>query len=133
MNRLGACLSCVLLMVLAHAAGAAETVREFRGDTSRILPDFEVSAPWILEWRVSTDHQGEAAVDISLEQAGTNVHQGNVLRTRWPGNGVRLFEEGGRFHFRVDSSLASWTLKVIQLTPEEAKAYTPRQRGPADQ
>jgi len=104
----------------------AETVREFSGSTNSILPDFEVKAPWIIEWRVSTDSERGAAVDVSMEQAGTGVLQGSVLNTKWPGKGVRLFDEGGNYHFRVSSSLASWQLRVVQLTPEEAKAYTPR-------
>jgi hypothetical protein len=110
---------------------AAQTVREFSGSSNRVLPEFEVRAPWILEWRVSADTERQSAVDVSLEQAGTAVHQGNVLKVQWTGNGVRLFEQDGRFQFRVASTFATWHLKVVQLTAEEARAYTPKEKRSA--
>ena len=45
------------------------------------------------------------------------------------GNGVRLFENGGRYFFRVDSSLMHWNVKVIELTPQEAAQYKPKRAG----
>ncbi|KAA9131455.1 hypothetical protein F3N42_09050 [Marinihelvus fidelis] len=120
-----------LLALGASTAGAAETVFEFKGSASRNTPEFEVKAPWILDWRITTEGAYESAVDISLEEAGTSAHQGRVLSTKYPGNGVRMFDQDGRFYFRVDSSFSTWTLKVIQLTEEEAEAYTPRERPSA--
>jgi hypothetical protein len=119
-------IAAVFWLSTTSTALGAETVREVSGSTNSILPDFEVNAPWILEWQVTTDGQHQAAVDVLIEQAGTDVRQGSVLNTSWPGTGVRLFDEGGKYHFRVSSSLATWHLRVVQLTPEEAKAYTPR-------
>jgi hypothetical protein len=80
---------------------------------------------------VSADTERQSAVDVSLEQAGTAVHQGNVLKVQWTGNGVRLFEQDGRFQFRVASTFATWHLKVVQLTAEEARAYTPKEKRSA--
>ena len=48
------------------------------------------------------------------------------MKTKQRGNGLRLVEEGGRFRFRVESALAYWTIKVVQLTPEEAERRTQR-------
>jgi hypothetical protein len=119
-----AALSCLL----ALPAFAEQTVAEFRGSESRNTPEFEVRAPWILDWRITTDGAYESAVEISLEAAGIGVHEGRVLYTKQPGNGVRLFRNEGRFYFRVSSSFANWHLKVIELTEEEAAQYTPRER-----
>jgi hypothetical protein len=41
---------------------------------------------------------------------------------------VRLFHEGGSYVLKVDSSLASWTLRVIQLTKQEAETYKPKEK-----
>ena len=49
-----------------------------------------------------------------------------ILHTKRPGNGVKLFNSSGRFKLRIDSTLARWTVKIIQITPEEAEQYTPR-------
>lgn len=110
----------------ANPAPAKELVAQFESDRSMQTGEFEVEAPWILDWRVTGEYARDMAVDVSLVEAMTNVHQGNVLKARAPGNGVRLFNEGGRFFFRVDSTLAGWTLKVEQLTKAEAEQYTPK-------
>jgi len=126
-HRPTALASIALASLLVAPAVQAETeVAEFRGSMSRTTPEFEVTAPWILDWRVTTDGAYDAAVEVSLDSAGLGVHQGRVLLTKSPGNGVRLFRQGGRFQFRVDSSLANWTLRVVELTEEEAGAYTPK-------
>lgn len=116
----------------APSAPGKELIREFQGSRPMQTSEFQVDAPWILDWRVTGDYSLEMAVDVSLTQAGSNVHQGNVLQTKVAGNGVRLFNEGGRFYFRVDSTLAGWTLRVYELTREEAKLYTPKDESRLD-
>jgi len=116
---------CVLLFA-AQVAMASEPVREFRGSRSTTTLEFEVKAPWILDWRMVTDYPGQMAIDISLVQAGTGAFEGSVLKTKWPGNGVRLFDQSGKYQFKIISNLTEWTLKVKQLTREEAEQYTPR-------
>lgn len=116
------------LVFTAGVATASELVREFRGSRSTTTLEFEVRAPWVLDWRMMTDYPGQMAVDISLVQAGTGAFEGSVLKTKWPGNGVRLFDQSGKYQFKIISNLAEWTLKVEQLTREEAEQYKPRTR-----
>jgi hypothetical protein len=116
----------IVLFLASDFAFPAELVREFRGSRSTQTAEFEVRAPWILDWRMVTDYPGQMGVDIALVEARTGAFQGSVLKTKWPGNGVRLFDEGGRFQFKVVSNLAEWTLKVEQLTRKEAEQYKPR-------
>ena len=117
--------TCCLLLI-SGLADAADLVREFRGSRSTTTVEFEVRAPWILDWRTVTDFPGQMAVDISLVTAGTGAFQGSVLKTKWPGNGVRLFETSGKYQFKIVSNLAEWTLKVEQLTRKEAEQYAPK-------
>ncbi len=114
-----------ILCAWSLSATAEQVVATYKGTYSRSTPEFEVRAPWILDWRVTTEGAHDSAVDVSLESAGLGVHQGRVLMTKDAGNGVRLFRRSGRFYFRVDSSFANWTLKVVELTEEEAAEYTP--------
>lgn len=118
----------ILLIALGSSlsAQAESVVADFRGSVSRNTPEFEVRGPWIVEWRVTTEGVYESAVEVSLSAAGLGSYEGRVLRTKQPGNGVRLFRNSGRFYFRVDASFADWRLKVIELTEEEAAQYTPR-------
>ena len=118
-----------LSLVLISASGmSAELIKEFKGSHSKETLEFEVKSPWILDWRMSTEYPGQMGVEIWLVEAGSGAFQGSVLKTKWPGNGVRLFEEGGKYQFKIVSHLANWTLKIKQLTREEAKLYTPKTR-----
>ena len=115
-----------LLMLVMGSVQGAQLVREFRGTDSSMTPAFTVEAPWILDWRLDGDYDQLVALEVTLVEAKTGRHVGQVLHTKRKGNGVRLFKQGGTYQLRVSGSLARWTLKVQQLTPEEAELYTPR-------
>jgi hypothetical protein len=116
----------LVLTVFCCTAGTAsgkELIKVFKGSESRYTDEFKVSAPWIVDWHVTSELS--PAVEVNLVRAGTGIFVGSVLRTKQTGNGVRLFDEGGRFQFRINSTMANWSLTVEQLTPEEAELYTP--------
>jgi hypothetical protein len=115
-----------LLTLVAGSVQGAQLVREFRGTNNSTTPAFTVEAPWILDWRLDGDYDQLVALDVTLVEAKTGRHIGQVLHTKRKGNGVRLFRQGGTYQLRVSGSLARWTLKVQQLTPEEAELYTPK-------
>ncbi len=115
-----------LCLVIASTAFGKQLVREFRGTGNTTTAAFQVEGPWILDWRLDGDYDSLIALDVTLINARDGSHVGRVLHTKYKGNGVQLFEEGGRYQLRISSTLARWTFKVEQLTPEEAKEYTPR-------
>ena len=115
-----------LLTLVVGSVQGAQLVREFRGTNNSTTPAFTVEAPWILDWRLDGDYDQLVALDVTLVEAKTGRHIGQVLHTKRKGNGVRLFKQGGTYQLRVSGSLARWTLKVQQLTPEEAELYTPK-------
>ena len=114
------------LALLVSSTQGAQLVREFRGSNNSTTPAFTVEAPWILDWRLDGDYDQLVALDVTLVEAKTGRHVGQVLHTKRKGNGVRLFNESGTYQLRVSGSLARWTLKIQQLTPEEAELYTPK-------
>ncbi|MBT8101281.1 MAG: hypothetical protein KJO82_16110 [Gammaproteobacteria bacterium] len=124
----------LLLLLAACAAGsasAADLVREFRGNKSTTTPEFTVEAPWILDWRLDGDYDQLVALDIVLVEARTGrfiggVKSGTRQNVTWRSNGVRLFNEGGRYQLRISSTLARWRIRIEQLTEEEAELYTPQ-------
>ena len=116
----------LLLALLLSPAGAKELVREFSGTGNTTTASFQVEAPWIIDWRLDADYEMLTALDVTLVEARTGRNIGRVVFTKMKGNGVRLFNQGGRYQLRVSSTLARWRLKVEQLTDEEAKLYTPR-------
>lgn len=107
---------------------ARELIKEFTGSESRSTTEFEVKAPWIVDWRVRGDYPGQMAVAVNLMDDLHGQYVGKVVTTKYVTNGVRMFDEGGRYHFEVNSSLASWTLRVIELTKQEAETYKPKER-----
>lgn len=115
-----------LTTMLSLTAGSKELVRQFSGEGSTTTVEFEVQAPWILDWRVNSEFQGSMAIEISLVDGATSFHKGLILQTKRPGNGVRLFRESGSYRFRISSTLARWNLKVEELTREEAEMYKPQ-------
>ena len=129
MNTLARCIIGAILLLAALPALPGEVVREFKGSRSVDTAEFEVKAPWVLEWRVSSEFANALAIDLALIEAGTGIHQGSVLKTKNTGNGARLFDQSGHFYFRVSSTMATWSLRVEQLTPGEAEGYTPKVSG----
>ena len=132
-NHLTRWITAVLLTCCAPMLSAEQVIAKFSGSHSTMTPEFEVRAPWILEWQVAGELSRVVAVDVALFSAGTGVHEGTVLKTKTAGNGVKLFDQSGRFYFRVDATMMNWYLSVIQLTPEEAELYTPKARHMLDQ
>ena len=113
------------LVAIAGPVQSGELVRQFSGDRSTQTLEFEVEAPWLIDWRVNSDFPSTMGVSISLVNAGGG-YVGRVVKTKAPGDGVRLMQEGGRFSFKIDATVAYWVIKVEQLTPEEAELYTPK-------
>lgn len=106
------------------SAFGKELIREFKGSGNKTTVEFEVKGPWIVDWRTHGDYPGQMAVEVNLASA-TGEYLGKVMVTKYVDNGVKLFAEGGRFVFQINSSLASWTLRVEQLTRQEAETYLP--------
>jgi hypothetical protein len=121
----------LILMGLAPAAPAAEIVRQFSGDRSTETVEFEAEAPWLIDWRVNSDFPDTMGVEVTLVNA-SGAYEGRVFKTERPDNGVRLMQESGRYFFKVQSTVSNWTLKVQQLTAEEAQQYAPKAQGLLD-
>lgn len=119
-------LALAALLPVAMVASASELIREFSGDSNATTAEFRVEGPWLLDWRLGGDYDNMIALDIALIDARTGRHVGRVLHTKYKGNGVKLFQEGGSYQLRISSSLGRWQIKIEQITAEEAALYTPR-------
>jgi hypothetical protein len=117
-----------VLSCFALNASSKELIREFSGSESKTTAEFEVKAPWIVDWRVRGDYPGQMAVHVELVSAPGGEFLGKIVTTKYVHNGVKLLNESGRYRFQVDSSLAEWTLRVEELTREEAETYIPKEK-----
>lgn len=115
-----------LSLLWAASAGAENLVAEFQGRGNTTTAEFQVDAPWILDWRINSDYSHQISFDLDIVDGRTGVLKGSVLRTKYVGNGVRLFNESGSYRFRINGSFVNWHLKVIELTRAEAQQYKPK-------
>ena len=120
-----------VLATTASGVGASELIREFKGSGNTTTAAFTVEDPWILDWRLDSDYEYRIALDIVLIDAVTGQFVGGIKsgtrnNVTYRSNGVRLFNTGGSYKLRISSSLARWTLRIEQLSKEEAELYTPR-------
>jgi hypothetical protein len=125
-RKMSALISCIALSFLWSSATGLGVVREFQGSSSTTTAEFVVRAPWLLDWRVNGEYANVLGLDIDLLDVKTGRHAGRVLKTKRVGNGVKLFNEGGRFKLRIDASHARWQIKVEEISKEDAELYTPR-------
>lgn len=121
---------CLALGLSANLAFAEELVAEFNGSGNKTTVEFNVKAPWILDWRINSDYNKMVSFDLDLVDGTTGVLKGNILRTKALGNGVRMFDTGGNYRFRINSSFTRWHLKVKELSADEAALYTPKAPRP---
>jgi hypothetical protein len=124
MNQIAACLLTCLFVVVAHGE---ELIVEYQGNGNKTTTEFTVSAPWVLDWRINSDYNKMVSFDLDLIDGTTGVLIGNIKSAKQLGNGVSLFDKGGKYRFRINGSFIRWHLKVKELTKEEAELYTPRQ------
>lgn len=118
--------ACLALLLSFGVASAEELIAEYQGSGNRTTVEFTVKAPWILDWRINSDFNKMVSFDLDLVDGRTGVLQGNIVRAKALGNGVRLFNTSGKYRFRINASFIRWHLKVKQLTPAEAELYTPK-------
>lgn len=119
----------LLALVLAGSPAAAKTrVAEFSGSGDMTTAIFRVESPWVLDWRLDGDYEQLMGLEITLIEAKTSRHVGRVLYTKHRGNGVKLFHTAGLYQLRVSSTLARWSVKIEQLTREEAELYSPKEK-----
>ena len=119
--------SLVMLFCFSSVSFGKELIREFKGSESRTTAEFKVEAPWIVDWRTTGDYPGTMAMDVHLVASPGGEYVGKIATTKWVHDGVKLLNEGGRYRLQVDSNLINWTLRVEQLTRQEAEAYTTKE------
>lgn len=117
-----------LLPFFFFESRAAELIREFSGKRSITTSEFEVKAPWILDWRINSNYRETMGLEISLVDAKTGFLIGRIFKTKYAGNGVKLFNDSGRYRLRISSTLTDWNFKISQLSKAEAELYSPKIR-----
>ena len=114
------------LLAASTPAEARTRVAEFKGTGDATTAIFRVDSPWLLDWRLDGDYDQLVGLEITLVEARQSRHVGRVLYTKRRGNGVKMFHTAGLYQLRISSTLARWTVRIEQLTREEAELYAPK-------
>lgn len=126
MHKTIAILFAAALLAASSPSAAKTRVAEFSGTGNTTTAIFRVESPWLLDWRLNGDYDQLVGLEITLVEARQGRHVGRVLYTKRRGNGVKLFHSAGLYQLRISSTLARWTVRIEQLTREEAEQYAPR-------
>lgn len=118
----------LLFAGFTSSVSAEKLIKEFNGRESRTTSEFEVEAPWIIDWRTRGEYPGSMAFELTLLSSPSGQYVGKVATTKWVDNGVKMFNESGRYKLQVDTSLMDWTIRIQQLNRDEAEAYTVKQQ-----
>ncbi len=118
----------IVLFFFASSVECKELIREFKGSGNTTTAEFQVRAPWIVDWRSAGDYPGSMGLQVDLVSSPGGEYVGKIVSTKWVDNGVRLFNEGGSYRLQVHSNLVNWTLRVEQLNKLEAEAYIPKNK-----
>lgn len=117
-----------LCLMTGNAHAQNEEITEFTGTASTTTAEFEVEAPWIIDWRAFSDFPQSMFLEISLLDATTGLHKGVIKETREVGTGVKMFSDSGTYKLRIQSDLTRWQVLIKELSEEEAARYTPQER-----
>lgn len=128
MHKLSILLVSIAFTFASMPADAKTRVAEFKGSGNMTTAIFRVESPWIIDWRLDGDFESMMGLEITLVEAKTSRHVGRVLYTKHRGNGVKLFHSAGLYQLRISSTLARWSVKIDQLTREEAELYTAKEK-----
>jgi hypothetical protein len=129
MQKISIIIVALLLLFSGAAVDAKTRVAEFKGSGNMTTAIFRVESPWVLDWRLDGDYEQLMGLEITLIEAKTSRHVGRVLYTKRRGNGVKLFHSAGLYQLRVSSTLARWSVRIDQLTREEAELYTAKEKN----
>lgn len=76
------------LLCFSYSAYGKELIREFKGSGSKSTGEFEVSAPWVLDWVVFSDFEKAMGLQVDLFDASNGHYIGKVVTTKWISDGA---------------------------------------------
>ena len=113
---------------LFQSINAEILIRDFKGSQSITTSEFDVSSPWLIDWRVNSNYKENMALEVSLVDAKTGFLVGRIFKTKYAGNGVKIFNDGCRYRLRISSSFTNWNFKIKEITISEAESYSVKAR-----
>jgi len=112
-----------ILVALSLPVTGAEVVREFSGSGAATTAEFEVEAPWILDWRVNSEYQKSMAIEVHLPDGDVCTIHCRVAFCRYISNGA---SEKPSHHRGSSRSLCMIRVRSLWITGSNLRL---RRRG----
>jgi len=109
-------IACLVATVFAAIAGAEPGSVKFSGHDSSTTKDFEVRAPWLLDWQVKSEFPELATFVLRLEDAASGQLLGIVTDFAGTGRGLKLFRKSGSFRLETIGQNADWSVEITEIS-----------------
>lgn len=124
-----------LLLLLTGLFGTASANDDeallFTGTGSDRTPVFQTTGPWLLAWSVRSDYAHMTEFEMRLYDAETDEPVGTIAQLEGTGQGLKLFEDAGRWQIEVFSQALTWTVEIAEVGTDEAVALKRASEGRA--
>ncbi len=100
-------------------AGELEAFK-FSGSGDGRTPVFEVTTPWLVDWRAQSEFPRATFIEFRLHDARTGNILGIINQAEGGARGLKLMDEVGTFRIEVSAGEVDWSIDVIQVSAERA-------------
>lgn len=119
-RRKSAALSALLAMSCAMAAIAEPPRFTFTGSGTGLTPEFEMDAPWLIDWRADSEFPRVTTIEFRLQDARSGQLLGIINQAEGSARGLKLLDDVGRFRVQVNAEDVSWKIDIMQVSGERA-------------
>ncbi len=112
-----------VFFVAPLTVAAAETdvpIAKFSGHNSEQTAEFDVKAPWLVDFEVNSEFPDLATTVIRLEDDSDQT-LGTAAAFRGTGRGLKLFRTSGRYRLDITSETTDWRIEISEISETWAK------------
>lgn len=117
------------MLMLTGVLPAYASEERLTGSGSGRTPVVTFDGPWLAEWTTTSEQPLLASIEIRLYDADNGEYLGDVVEMKGIGNGVKLFENPGRYEFVIVGTFVNWDIRVDDVDPERAAAMRRKAEG----
>ena len=108
----------IVFLVAPLTVASAETdvpIAKFSGHNSEQTVEFDVKAPWLVDFEVNSEFPDLATTVIRLEDTSDQTI-GTVAGFRGTGRGLKLFRTSGRYRLDIASETTEWRIEITEIS-----------------
>lgn len=108
------------VMPLGMVMAGEPQALKFSGSGNGSTPVFQVTAPWLIDWRALGEFPRVSFVEFRLHDASSGKIIGIINQSEGGARGLKLMEQLGTFRIEVSAGTVDWSIDIIQVSAERA-------------